>query len=214
MGGLFSSSPAPAAPATAAPQAPQMSEHDKAVMQLKITRDRLQKYKKKAEKDSELYVVKAKELVKQGRKDRALVALRMKKYKDKQCQQVEGQLDNIMQMLGSVETAEMTRTAMKALEIGNQALKRLHEEMPIEKIEAIMEENAEAIAYQSEISDILSRNLDAEDDSEVDAELLSMQAEISGVPDLPVAPTTKVKKPAPAVPSEPQPQRERVLVPT
>jgi charged multivesicular body protein 6 len=179
----------------AAPPPPALSSNDKAVLELKVARNKLKRSKTKLDKDRAQYQARAKALLQQGRKDEALTLLKVKKYKDKQFLQVEGQLDNVNQTLASVLSAEMTVKVMRTLEQGTAALKRLNEEMPIERVEALMEETAEAIAYQQEVSAVLSKGLNPAEAESVDEELEELQREVDGEPkvQLPKAPTTVPK---------------------
>ena len=54
------------------------------MLDLKIARDRLDKARRKHETEKEVYVQKAKELLKAKKKDQAKLALRMKKLRDVQ----------------------------------------------------------------------------------------------------------------------------------
>lgn len=215
MGGLLaspSSGPTTAAPA-AAPAVPQMSSHDKAVMDLKVTRDKLHKYKKKAERERETLIIKAKEQLKLGRKDKAAVVLKAKRYKEQMLSKLEGQLDNVAQLITSIETAQLTTQIMNTLDAGNKVLKQLNEEMPIEKIEEIMQDSAEAVAYQEEVAALLSQSLTSEDTVAVDEEMAEMEKELLGEPvHLPAAPKTKVEIEVKEQEQEPEPVRQREMV--
>ena len=96
---------------------------------------------------------------------------------------------------------------MKGIEQGNAALKRLNEMMPVEKVEALMDDTAENIAAQEEISQLLSGELAQADEDDCEAELaglLELDAQQAAL-DLPAAPTAapadvdvQVEAPAPA----------------
>ena len=72
-----------------------ITEQDKAILDLKKTRDQLKQYQRKIEgnleKDREL----AKRLVKEGKKDRAKLLLRKKKYQETVLTRTDTQLDNL-----------------------------------------------------------------------------------------------------------------------
>ena len=72
-----------------------ITEQDKAILDLKKTRDQLKQYQRKIEgnleKDREL----AKRLVKEGKKDRAKLLLRKKKYQETVLTRTDAQLDNL-----------------------------------------------------------------------------------------------------------------------
>lgn len=215
MGGLFSQANehgAPAQPtaASAPVKTAQLTDHERAVLQLKVSRDKLQKYEKKAERELGILIDKVKEQLKIGKRDKAAIILKTKRVKEQKLKQLRGQLDNVAKMIDSVETAQMTNEIFKALESGNKTLKALNEEMPLDKLEQIMEETAEAVAYQEEVQAILSNSLTKADESAIDEELAALQEEFAPAIKLPEAPTTPVKLPEPASP-EPEPSiRTRV----
>ena len=70
---------------------------------------------------------------------------------------------------------------MYGLQQGTAVLKQIHAEMGgIEKVEKLMEDNAEARAYQREISDMLGGQLSNQEEDEVEDELAAMSREIDG----------------------------------
>ena len=83
-----------------------VTSKDQAVLDLKRARDRLTKFQKKTEGERDTYVAKAKALLKDGKRDRAKLALRMKRYKDKQLEKVDGELFNLVQMVNEIDWAE------------------------------------------------------------------------------------------------------------
>ena len=53
-----------------------LSSKDQAVLKLKVTRDKVEKLKKRNEKEAQQYVLKAKQCLKEGKKPQAKLALR------------------------------------------------------------------------------------------------------------------------------------------
>ncbi|CRK14915.1 hypothetical protein BN1723_002084 [Verticillium longisporum] len=83
-----------------------------------------------------------------------------------------------------------------------------------------MGENAEALAYQKEIAELLNGRISNSEEEEVEDELAEMEARLhagkeaaQGVPpqrhDLPVAPDTELTRPTTEEEEEEQPQRVR-----
>ena len=72
-----------------------ITEQDKAILNLKKTRDQLKKYQKKVESDLEKEKELAKRLLKDGKKDKAKLLLRKKKYQESILAKTDGQLDNL-----------------------------------------------------------------------------------------------------------------------
>ncbi|KAG4066358.1 hypothetical protein HA402_000582 [Bradysia odoriphaga] len=162
MGGLFSKQKKPQS---------RITEHDKAVLQLKQQRDKLKQYQKRIElsleKDREL----AKKCLATGRKDRARMLLRKKKYQEKLLTNTDSQLENLEKLASDIEFAQVEREVLDGLKIGNTALKKVHEILSIDEIERIMDETKEGVEKQQEIDSILSGALTEDDEDAVLAEL-------------------------------------------
>jgi charged multivesicular body protein 6 len=84
-----------------------------------------------------------------GDKKRALLALRRKKYQESLLQQTDAQLEQLEQLMRNVEFAQIQKDIVFGLQQGTSVLKQIHAEMGgIEKVEMLMGETADAIAYQ------------------------------------------------------------------
>ena len=171
------------------------------MLDLKRSRDGLQKFRTKLDKDMAVYTETARKLLKEGKKDRARTVLRMKKYKQVQCQRVEGQLENVNNLIANMNSAEMSVKVFKALDVGNKELKRLNDELPIEKIQQLLDDTAESVAYQEEVSRLVSQSLTPEDEQSLNATLADLlhEVEIEEGVSLPDVPTTKPKIEVPKV---------------
>lgn len=58
-----------------------------------------------------------------------------------------GLLADIAQV-SSIEFTQIQATVMKGLEMGNEVLTQLHKEMSLEKVERLMDQTKEGVAYQ------------------------------------------------------------------
>ncbi|XP_061191324.1 charged multivesicular body protein 6-like [Saccostrea echinata] len=181
MGGLFSKEK------KSKPTESKVTEQDKAILQLKQQRDKLKQYQKKIvvqiEKDREV----AKSLLKDGKKDKAKLMLRKKKFQESLIEKTDGQLENIERMVHDIEFAQIESQVVQGLKVGNDSLKKLHEILSLEDVEKIMDDTRESIDYQREIDDLLSGGLTTQDEEDVLAEL----DEIVKV-DLPEVPTDEL----------------------
>ena len=171
-----------------------ITEQDKAILNLKKTRDQLLQYQKKIEgnldKDREL----AKRLLKEGKKDRAKLLLRKKKYHESLLSRTDGQLNNLETLVNDLEFSQVEKQVLDGLQEGNAALKRANEMFSIDEIEQIMDDTAEAIEKQREIESILSGQLTEEEEEDVLKELENLvedegKAISAEVPELPNVPT-------------------------
>ena len=138
---------------------------------LKKQRDQLKQYQKKIngvlEKDRQM----AKKLLQEGKRDRAKLLLRKKKFQEGLLDKTDGQLDNLERLVHDLEFAQVEKQVLDGLKIGNEALKKANAMFSIEEIEQIMDDTAEAIAKQKEIDELLSGQLTQEDEDDVLREL-------------------------------------------
>ena len=221
MGQTPSSGAGTGAHATTTPSPPALSAHDKAVMELKVTRDRLQKYQKRNAQEAQVLVEKARSLLKEGRRDRAATALRMKKLKEREVERAEAQLFSVQELLMGVERAEITVQVVEGLKQGNEALRRLNALMPVDEVRAVLEETEEHQQRVDELNRMLAESLDPVAEEEALKELGEIAAEVAATDprlrELPTAPQHPIQVPASAAaaetPPEPAPAKARVAVP-
>ncbi|KAF9244590.1 Snf7-domain-containing protein [Melanogaster broomeanus] len=155
---------------------PKITPQDRAILDLKLQRDKLKQYQKKIQGilDREHQIAKAH--LAAGDKDRAVIALRRRKYQQSLLIKTDGQLENLEQLVSTIEFSLIEVSILHGLKQGNEVLKEIHREMSIESVEKLMEETQEAREYQREIGDLLANRLTLEEEDAVQAELLEMQA--------------------------------------
>ncbi|GAU25409.1 hypothetical protein TSUD_70610 [Trifolium subterraneum] len=125
---------------------------DRAILALKTQRRKLAKYKKKLDAAIEAEKQAARDLIREKKKDRALLALKKKKETRRI---VEAWLVNVEQQLADIELASKQKAVFESLKAGNDAMKAIQSEINIEVVQKLMDETAEAKAYQDEIHAIL-----------------------------------------------------------
>ncbi|KAG7491240.1 hypothetical protein MATL_G00000940 [Megalops atlanticus] len=182
-----------------------VTEQDRAILQLKQQRDKLKQYQKKITLQLEKERLLAKQLLKDGKKEKALLLLKKKRYQDQLLDKTENQIGNLERMVQDIEFAQIEMKVIKGLKVGNDCLKKVHEVMSIEEVERILDETQEAVEYQRQIDDMLAGSLTQEDEDAVLAELEAItQGEDMELPEVP-------SEPLPEVPKEPEkePERER-----
>lgn len=161
-----------------------ITARDRAILDLKVQRDRLKQYQKRIDVVREREVQIAKEHLAAGKKDLALLALRKKKYQEGLLEKTNQQLLNLEQLTNQIEFAIVEQQVFAGLQQGNSILKEIQQEMSLEAVENLMEETAEAIAYQEEISRALSGKLTADDEMDLESELNDLIA--AEMPEVPV----------------------------
>ncbi|KAF8912975.1 Snf7 family [Gymnopilus junonius] len=173
---------------------PKITAQDRAILDLKLQRDKLKQYQKKIQSvlDREHSIAKAQ--LAHGQKDRALLALRRRKYQQSLLTKTDEQLMNLEQLVSTIEFSLVEISVVHGLKQGNEVLREIHKELNVESIEKLLEETAEAREYQREIGDMLSNTLSLDDEDAVQRELLALQDDIKA--------RTEVEIELPSVPSE------------
>lgn len=87
----------------------------------------------------------AKELIVLRLKNRALLVLKLKRFKEKELDGIDAKLMTVQSQIDDVEWASMNVSILKAIESGTHELNRIHEERSLEDVEMLMDETNEAI---------------------------------------------------------------------
>ncbi|CEP15114.1 hypothetical protein [Parasitella parasitica] len=169
-----------------------VTSQDRAVLDLKVQRDKLKRYQKKLNVVIDKEVEAAKIAIQQGNKQKALLALKKKKYQVQLLEKTDQQLMNLEELTNSIEFALVEKQVLEGLKCGNDVLKEIHKETSLEAVEKLMDDTADAIAYQNEIDQMLHGLISTEDEEEImkeldelrEQEILRMQI-MSELPNLP-----------------------------
>ncbi|KPI35849.1 Charged multivesicular body protein 6 [Cyphellophora attinorum] len=163
-----------------------ISAQDKAILDMKNQRDKLHQYQKRITILTARETEVARTCLARGDKPRALLALRRKKYQESLLSKTDAQLEQLEKLTSSVEFALVQKDVLYGLSQGTEVLKKINREMGgVEAVEKLMEESAEARAYQEEISQALAGQMSNEEEDEVEDELEALEREVVGLPDAP-----------------------------
>jgi hypothetical protein len=121
----------------------------RAILDLKNQRDKLHQYQKRITTITTRETEIAKECLRSGHKEKALLALRRKKYQESLLSKTDQQLAQLQALTSDVEFALIQKDVLFGLQQGTAVLKEIHKEMGgLEKVEMILSESEEARAYQ------------------------------------------------------------------
>lgn len=171
----------------------------RAILDMKLQRDKLQQYQKKITVLTDRETAIAKDLLRNKQPEKSKLALRRKKYQESLLQKTDQQLAQLEILVNDVEFARIQKDVLYGLQQGTSVLKEIHKEMGgIENVEKLLEEGAEARQYQKEVSDMLSERMTNADEDEVEDELERLEREVNGVGvdagRLPDAPTKELEQ--------------------
>ncbi|ORX37323.1 Snf7-domain-containing protein [Kockovaella imperatae] len=185
---------------------PKITQQDRAILDLKLQRDKLKQYQKRLQavldKEQEI----AKRALKEGNKKRALTALRQRKYQEQLLSKTDGQLQTLQELVSTIEFSQIQAAVLHGISVGNEVLKQLQSEMSLEKVDKLMEETREGIEYQREIDEALMSRMSPEEEEAVQEELAQLEREAFVRPCAEWGWFPKARLPQPAIPSVPEQQ--------
>jgi len=197
--------------------APKVTAQDKAILALKNQRDKLKRYRGKVQSVLDLEQEIARDALAKGDKQRALTALRQRKYQDGLLAKTDAQLETLQNLVSQIEFSLVEKDVVFGLRQGHEALAHLNREMNVESVDKLMGDTAEAIAYQKEIGEILQGRMTVEEEEHVQNELASLQREADKylpvqLPSVPATQPEVSESPVTIEEEHEQPQ-ERVALP-
>ncbi|ODQ46652.1 hypothetical protein PICMEDRAFT_33054 [Pichia membranifaciens NRRL Y-2026] len=155
-------------------------------------------------------------------KNVARLALKKKKKLEGDLLKIGNQIESLETQLNAIESANLNLETMKAMKQGAKAIKQIHSDFDIDKVDETMDDIREQVEASEEISEAISRPLatDYVDEDELDEELAALQEEevesnlnVSDshvINKMPSAPTKKVEAPQQAA-AEDEDEDERAL---
>lgn len=109
----------------------------------------------------------------------ARAALLRKKRHEANLEKIQGQMDSLESNLMAIESANLNYETMKAMQQGAKAMKHIHGNMNIDKVDQTMDEIEEQITLGQEISNAIARPMGAVelDEDELADELEALEQE-------------------------------------
>lgn len=112
-------------------------------------------------------------------KNVARLALKKKKKLEGDLLKIGNQIESLETQLNAIESANLNLETMKAMKQGAKAIKQIHSDFDIDKVDETMDDIREQVEASEEISEAISRPLatDYVDEDELDEELAALQEE-------------------------------------
>lgn len=116
-------------------------------------------------------------MIRQEQKNRALLVLKLRRFKDAEADKVDAELMTVLEMIENVEWEHANMEVLKALKAGTASLNKLHEEMSLDDVADLLDETNEAIAVENQINEMIAGQFDMGDNEELERELAELMGE-------------------------------------
>ncbi|KAK7746501.1 ESCRT-III subunit protein snf7 [Cytospora paraplurivora] len=155
----------------------QKSAPKNAILGLRAQLDMLQKREKHLQNQMDEQDTLARKYVSTNNKNAAKIALKRKKQHEHSLDQTVAQIGTLEQQINAIESANINRETLLAMEKASAAMKQIHGKLTPEKVDATMDELAQQNALSEEIVNAITNNNIGEpiDDFELEAELEDLQ---------------------------------------
>lgn len=155
---------------------------DRATLDLKVSRDRLSKYRSKLAMDTDKLAARAKALHADGKTKNALQLLRLRKYKLQEADRVEEQLLTVHRMIDKIAEKQNEAEVVVALKQGKDALQIMHDQMGIDDVLDLMDEIRDQDEVERRINEALGQEglavMEGLGEEDVLAELERLEEEV------------------------------------
>ena len=148
-----------------------INEEERALLNCKLCRDKIKKYIKSLEKNVALKKEQAKEALKNKNRDRARFFMRQGKMYEEQIKSSDGQLQMIETQITQIENAQNQKDVFTVLKEGNAALKKLQEEVNVEKMQEIADDLDDLKDKNDELTQFFKDRGIQENEEELDDDL-------------------------------------------
>lgn len=165
--------------AKASGRSPTVDDENMAMLDLKVQRDELVSRRRGVETRVKKADETARNLVRSGQRERAMLALRMKKQYEQLALDSQGHVNRLEELIYSIEMARTQRTMVEALQAGTAMLRKIQKDIGgVDQVQRLLGEQEDAIEAQREIAAALAGEggLSAEDE-DVLAEYTRLQEE-------------------------------------
>lgn len=212
MGGIFSKSESESKSKQKPKSTNTITPLDRAILDLKNSRDRLTKYRTKLEIDSSKLASRAKSLHSEGKTSYALQLLRLRKYKLNEAERVDEQLLTVLRMVDKISEKQNEQDVIAAMKRGKDALRILHDEMGIDDVLNLMDDIRDQDEVEKRINEVLGgeglRGVEDMEEEDILAELKELEEEVR----LESEGRADVKEKLPSAPTKPLPYLEEQLM--
>ncbi|CAD7971740.1 unnamed protein product [Amoebophrya sp. A25] len=174
-GGTTSSDNRNGTTASKVPPPPRATEADRAILQMKVQRDTLIQQKKKVAHMANAELEKAKDFLREDKKNLAAFCIKKKTIHEKLVTSCDNALIKLYELIDNVEMTAIQADVVKAMEAGSGVLKKMQQELTLDRVQTVIAESEEFREWNEEIATRMGEFGITNDD--IDAELAQIEAE-------------------------------------
>ncbi|KUI58547.1 Vacuolar-sorting protein SNF7 [Cytospora mali] len=148
-----------------------------AILALRSQLDMLQKRERHLQNQMDEQDGIARKFVTTNNKNAAKTALKRKKQHEHSLEQTQAQIGTLEQQINAIESANINRETLLAMEKASEAMKQIHGKLTPEKVDETMDKLREQTALSDEIINAITSNQigDPIDEDELEDELADLQ---------------------------------------
>lgn len=202
-----------------------INQIDRATLDLKISRDKLSRYRAKLTLDSDLLATRARTLHADGKTNNAIQLLRLRKFKLQEANRADEELLTILRMVDCVAERHNERDVLLAMKRGTDALQLIHEQIRVDDILELMDEIRDQDEVERRINLVLGREVstpEREEDQQEEFDRLTKEVKLEedirkgemgeGVTIFPLVPHTMFPAVKQTNPSKSMPNEAKIAI--
>lgn len=152
-----------------------ITDADKAILDVKGRLKQIKIYKDKIDIQLKQQDERIRELLRNKQKQRAVIALKHKKFLEKEGEKAYGAQNMLQQTLQNIESAQMDVNVMEALKKGDKVITELREQAKMEDFEELYERHQDQMAVKEKEMELFGQILD---EDELEDELNKLEADV------------------------------------
>lgn len=152
-----------------------ITDVDRAMLDMKTQKRKLVEYNKRLETAIHLPREKARGLLAEQHRDRALQALKQKKFLEETSSRVDEQITQLLFTIGKIQEAQQSRQLFDVMTQSNLALKEIQSQIKVEEVERLVEDLNEARDSQDYVNQLIAEHQTVEANELAEKELEALE---------------------------------------
>ncbi|KAK3277693.1 hypothetical protein CYMTET_14314 [Cymbomonas tetramitiformis] len=171
-----------------------ITDADRAMLDMKTQKRKLVEYNKRLEIAIQLAREKARGLLAEKHRDRALQALKQKKFLEETTSRVDEQITQLLFTIGKIQEAQQSQQLFDVMKQSNLALKEIQSQIKVEEVERLVEDLNEARDHHDYVNQLIAEHQTVEANELAEKELEALE-DVLMTERLPTVPSDRPAEP-------------------